>query len=180
MVELAIWIVCFLIVIWAIVKIGIPLLIIGTLAAISLRRVIAGIAGMLFILGALSNNEASPQSAIVLGLIGFMLFIYALGRESQQKSLETVKASSRSSASSIVMDFGRSDTDDLFKDAVGVVVDTGKASASILQRRLHVGYARAARLIEEMEEQGIIEPAVGAKPRRVLVSNLDEVFADRK
>jgi S-DNA-T family DNA segregation ATPase FtsK/SpoIIIE len=64
----------------------------------------------------------------------------------------------------------------MFMDAVRVVVDSGKASASLLQRRLRVGYARAARLIEEMEEQGIIGPADGARPRDVLVSSLDEVF----
>ncbi len=78
----------------------------------------------------------------------------------------------------VVMDFDSNSGggDDMFKDAVRVVVDSGKASASLLQRRLRVGYARAARLIEEMEEQGIIGPADGARPRDVLVSSLDEVF----
>lgn len=78
----------------------------------------------------------------------------------------------------VVMDFDTNSDghDDLFTDAVRVVVDSGKASASLLQRRLRVGYARAARLIEEMEEQGIIGPADGARPRDVLVSSLDEVF----
>lgn len=77
----------------------------------------------------------------------------------------------------VVMDFDAgSGTDDMFKDAVRVVVESGKASASLLQRRLRVGYARAARLVEEMEEQGIIGPADGARPRDVLVSSLDEVF----
>ncbi len=78
----------------------------------------------------------------------------------------------------VVMDFDNASggTDDMFKDAVRVVVESGKASASLLQRRLRVGYARAARLVEEMEEQGIIGPADGARPRDVLVSSLDEVF----
>ena len=76
----------------------------------------------------------------------------------------------------VVMDFDNSGNDDMFKDAVRVVVDSGKASASLLQRRLRVGYARAARLIEEMEEQGIIGPADGARPRDVLVNSLDDVF----
>ena len=66
--------------------------------------------------------------------------------------------------------------DDMYKDAVRVVIDSGKASASLLQRRLRVGYARAARLIEEMEEAGIIGAADGARPRDVLVSSLDDVF----
>jgi S-DNA-T family DNA segregation ATPase FtsK/SpoIIIE len=78
----------------------------------------------------------------------------------------------------VVMDFDSNSDghDDMFMDAVRVVVDSGKASASLLQRRLRVGYARAARLVEEMEEQGIIGPADGARPRDVLVSSLDEVF----
>jgi S-DNA-T family DNA segregation ATPase FtsK/SpoIIIE len=78
----------------------------------------------------------------------------------------------------VVMDFdaNHDGQDDMFKDAVRVVVDSGKASASLLQRRLRVGYARAARLVEEMEEQGIIGPADGARPRDVLVGSVDEVF----
>ncbi|MEO6109448.1 MAG: DNA translocase FtsK 4TM domain-containing protein [Candidatus Saccharimonadales bacterium] len=76
----------------------------------------------------------------------------------------------------VVMDFNDTGDDDMYRDAVRVVVDAGKASASLLQRRLRVGYARAARLIETMEEQGIIGPADGARPRDVLVSSLDDVF----
>jgi len=79
----------------------------------------------------------------------------------------------------VVMDFdtsGGGSEDTMYKDAVQVVIDSGKASASLLQRRLRVGYARAARLVEEMEEQGIIGPADGARPRDVLVSSIDDVF----
>jgi DNA segregation ATPase FtsK/SpoIIIE, S-DNA-T family len=75
----------------------------------------------------------------------------------------------------VVMDFDMSNDDDLYKDAVKVVIDSGKASASLLQRRLRVGYARAARLIETMEDQGIIGPADGARPREVLISSFDEL-----
>jgi DNA segregation ATPase FtsK/SpoIIIE, S-DNA-T family len=75
----------------------------------------------------------------------------------------------------VVMDFDAGDEDGMYKDAVRVVIESGKASASLLQRRLRVGYARAARLIETMEEQGIIGPADGARPREVLVSSLEDV-----
>jgi S-DNA-T family DNA segregation ATPase FtsK/SpoIIIE len=74
------------------------------------------------------------------------------------------------------MDFDGGGDDDMYKDAVRCVVDSGKASASLLQRRLRVGYARAARLIETMEEQGIIGPADGARPREVLIGSADEAF----
>jgi len=81
----------------------------------------------------------------------------------------------------VVMDFDNNGDgdDDMYRDAVRVVIDNGKASSSLLQRRLRVGYARAARLIENMEEQGIIGPADGARPREVLVSSLDDVFGAR-
>lgn len=60
--------------------------------------------------------------------------------------------------------------DDMYDQATQVVVQAGKASASLLQRRLKVGYARAARLLDLLEEDGIIGPGDGAKPRDVLVS----------
>jgi S-DNA-T family DNA segregation ATPase FtsK/SpoIIIE len=78
-----------------------------------------------------------------------------------------------------VADYGGSDADDdMFRDAVKVVIDGHKASTSLLQRRLRVGYARAARLMETMEEQGIIGQADGSRPREVLVGSMDEVFGD--
>ena len=64
------------------------------------------------------------------------------------------------------------DEDPLFNDVKKIVLETQKASASFLQRRLRIGYSRAARLIDMLEEQGIVGPADGAKPR--------EVFADNK
>lgn len=77
----------------------------------------------------------------------------------------------------LVMDIDTSPADDdLYQDAVRCVIESGKASASLLQRRLRVGYGRASRLIDTMEEQGIIGPADGARPRDVLVSSLEEVF----
>ncbi|MCA9327524.1 DNA translocase FtsK 4TM domain-containing protein [Candidatus Saccharibacteria bacterium] len=66
--------------------------------------------------------------------------------------------------------------EDMFQDAVRVVIENRKASTSLLQRRLRIGYGRAARLMEEMEEQGIIGAADGSRPRDVLVTSLDQVF----
>ncbi len=62
--------------------------------------------------------------------------------------------------------------DDLFFDAVRVVQTSGKASASLLQRQLKVGYARAARLLDIMEEKGIVGPPDGAKPRKVYIEQM--------
>lgn len=63
-----------------------------------------------------------------------------------------------------------------FRDAVHVVLEARKASTSLLQRRLRIGYGKAARLMEQMEEQGIISPADGSRPREVLVNSMDDVF----
>lgn len=75
----------------------------------------------------------------------------------------------------MVMDMDGGGDDDMYKDAVRVVVDSGKASTSLLQRRLRIGYARAARIIEEMEEQGVIGPADGSRPREVLISSVEDL-----
>jgi len=60
--------------------------------------------------------------------------------------------------------------DDLMNDAKDTILRAGKASASLLQRRLRVGYARAARILDLLEEQGFIGPGDGAKPREILAS----------
>lgn len=70
------------------------------------------------------------------------------------------------------------DGDELFEDAKNVVIKAGKASASLLQRRLRVGYARAARLIDLLEDAGIVGPAMGSKPREILVTEYEEEDLD--
>ena len=60
--------------------------------------------------------------------------------------------------------------DELLADAVDVVMETGQASVSMLQRRLRLGYARAARIVDEMEEHGIVGPFSGSKPRELLIT----------
>lgn len=68
--------------------------------------------------------------------------------------------------------FSESEEDELFEEAVEVVKAAQKASASLLQRRLKVGYARAARLLDIMENKGIIGPGEGAKPREVYIDKI--------
>ncbi len=63
---------------------------------------------------------------------------------------------------------GEGENDELFNDAVRLVIEFGKASTSLLQRRLRIGYGRAAHLIDLMEQDGIVGPADGPKPREVL------------
>ncbi len=68
--------------------------------------------------------------------------------------------------------------DEMFPDAVDVVLESGQASVSMLQRRLKLGYSRAARLVDQMEEMGIVGPFEGSKPRKLLVSK--EQWAEMK
>jgi len=68
--------------------------------------------------------------------------------------------------------------EELLKQAMEIVLSAGKASTSLLQRRLKIGYARAARLLDLMEEKGIVGPQEGSKPRKVLITkeDLDNYF----
>ena len=73
-------------------------------------------------------------------------------------------------------DFGNGDDDydEMYDQAVAVVTDTRQASISMVQRRLRVGYNRAARMIEKMERDGVVGPADGAKPREVLAPKIED------
>lgn len=62
------------------------------------------------------------------------------------------------------------DEDPMLSDAIKVVVENGQASTSLLQRKLKLGYARAARIVDEMEQRGVVGPYEGSKPRRVLIT----------
>jgi len=68
--------------------------------------------------------------------------------------------------------------DELFKDALEIIILEGKASASLLQRKLSIGYARAARIIDEMEAMNIIGKSDGSKPREVLVKDVEQVLGE--
>ena len=73
---------------------------------------------------------------------------------------------------------GASDRDELFDEAVQLVLGSQQASTSFLQRRMKVGYSRAARLMDELENAGIVGPAEGAKPRQILVEDFEEVAGE--
>ena len=65
---------------------------------------------------------------------------------------------------------GFDEGDDMLDAAIECVIEMGMASTSMLQRKLKLGYARAARIIDQMEERGIVGPFEGSKPRQVLIS----------
>jgi len=72
------------------------------------------------------------------------------------------------------------DVDDHFQEAVRLVCQYDRASSSLLQRRLSIGYARAARIIDQLEAAGVVGPAEGSKPRQVLVQNAEEFLSFSK
>ena len=84
--------------------------------------------------------------------------------------LEQANASNGGGGSVGGGDNGSSGGDEKFEEAKEMVINSGKASASLLQRRMSIGYSRAARLIDLLEENGIVGPANGAKPREILVT----------
>ena len=65
------------------------------------------------------------------------------------------------------------EVDSMMEDAIKFVIESGQASTSMLQRRLKVGYARAGRMIDDMEQMGIVGPHQGSKPREVLITYND-------
>ena len=95
-----------------------------------------------------------------------------------EQSAAQVKGKGGSSGSVSAAGEGDPEGDTLLAQAIAVVVEAGLASTSLLQRRLKVGYARAARLVDEMEEKGIVGPFEGSKPRKVLLTK--EQYYERK
>jgi len=87
-----------------------------------------------------------------------------------QKMCRAEEGSSEAPWEGLVQDSTTEDSDKLIEEAISIVSAAGKASASLLQRRLRIGYPRAARLIDELEEMGVVGPAVGSgKERDVLI-----------
>ena len=80
------------------------------------------------------------------------------------------KGKSSSSGAFPAGDTGGEEQDELFPAGVDVILELGQASVSLLQRRLKLGYARAARLMDQMEEKGIVGPSEGSKPRQILIT----------
>lgn len=90
--------------------------------------------------------------------------------EIDKKAAESGKASASNASSGAAAETDSSDGDEMLPAAVDVILETGQASVSMLQRRLKLGYARAARIMDEMEERGIVGPFEGSKPRQLRIT----------
>ena len=87
-----------------------------------------------------------------------------------EQSVQEKDSKGGKGAASAAADNDGSDEDELLPAAVDVVLETGQASVSMLQRRLKLGYSRAARLVDQMEDRGIVGPFEGSKPRQLLIT----------
>lgn len=130
-----------------------------------------GAGDMLFQSGEMSKpvriQSAFIREAEVKSVVKYLKDSYA-DELQDEINFSTENTSQAIFSSSIGNDGGDADDDELYEEARQTVMEAGKASTSFLQRKLRVGYARAARLMDMLEERGVIGPGSGAKPRDVI------------
>ncbi len=135
-----------------------------------------GAGDMLFASGEMSQPERLQSAFIsedeVKRVVGYLKKLYI------DEMPETIELSGSIEKGGALFSDGLEDSkdDDLYEDARMIVIETGKASTSYLQRKLGIGYARAAKLMDMLEERGIVGAANGAKPRDVLEKPVDHTM----
>ena len=97
-------------------------------------------------------------------------FVTSYDQEVMEEIEKAAKKESGKSAPEAEPNSDEMDGDEMLPAAVDVILETGQASVSMLQRRLKLGYSRAARIVDEMEEKGIVGPFQGSKPRAILIT----------
>ena len=115
-----------------------------------------------------SDNEIESGSGyLILGII-LMIIAIRLFVKKNKKHPEILEQKKKKLI--FYNELDENDTDPFLMDAIDAVVDLGQASASFIQRRFKIGYARAGRIIDQMEDRGIVSGYEGSKPRQVLIS----------
>ena len=126
-----------------------------------------------------SKKSVRVQSAFVTEEEVKRVAHYLLKHNGVAEGIIDIAQKHHSSGDGAVSDFdGDDEEDELYPEALRIVTEAKKASTSLLQRKLKVGYSRAARLIDMLEENGIVGPQTGSKPREILVGGDEEVGAD--
>ena len=165
-------------VITGVIKANIPSRIAFTVASQVDSRTILDVGGAEKLLGrgdmlfapAGTNKPARVQGAWVSDDEVNDIVSYIKVRHETTYDADVIEHLANAAMSDAEKDESKEAYDDLLPGAVEMVIEAGQASTSMIQRRLRVGYARAGRLIDEMEKRGIVGPADGAKPRNVLIS----------
>lgn len=122
-------------------------------------ELVLGISGSLFLINLFTDQDKDFYALVIPFLVlGFILLYKRHWRNSREQNPSEFFAS----------DIGDQDEDELYEDAKEAVIEAGKASTSYIQRKLRVGYSRAARLMDMLEENEVIGPANGAEPRQVI------------
>lgn len=144
-----------------------------------------GAGDMLYLSGEMSQPQRIQSAFISENEVKDIVKFLAQGYENEVPSeinLETNGANTKNSIFEATLeDEKMEEEDDLYEEAKQTVLEAGKASTSYLQRKLGVGYARAARLIDILEERGVVGPGSGAKPREVFgasAGNSDEEVSE--
>jgi S-DNA-T family DNA segregation ATPase FtsK/SpoIIIE len=130
-----------------------------------------GAGDMLYLSGEMSQPQRIQSAFISENEVKDVVKFLAQGYENDIPSEINLDANNNNVKNSIfeatLDDEKMEEEDDLYEEAKQTVLEAGKASTSYLQRKLGVGYARAARLIDILEERGVVGPGSGAKPREV-------------
>jgi S-DNA-T family DNA segregation ATPase FtsK/SpoIIIE len=119
--------------------------------------------------GCFSSNEDIAETVRFIKAQGEVKYDPNITKDVEIYSTQSQNGSS--GADSAASTGGGSD-EDIVEAAIKVAVDAGQLSTSMLQRKLKLGYARAARIMDELEERGVIGQSEGAKPRKVLMSKM--------
>lgn len=175
-------------IITGLIKANIPARIAFAVASMTDSRVILDSPGAEKLLGRgdmlyIPPDLAKPiriQGAFISDKETARLIEYLKSQGSGQYNEEIVRqpvASPTTTSKNIMLEDGE-ERDAMFDDAINLIQATGKASASLLQRRLKLGYARAARVLDQLERAGIIGPVNGAKPREILIEHKTPVEGD--
>jgi len=143
-----------------------------------------GAGDMLYLSGEMSQPQRIQSAFISENEVKDVVKFLAQGYEDEIPSEINLTGENAGSAGknsifeATLDDEGGEEDDDLYEEAKQTVMEAGKASTSYLQRKLGVGYARAARLIDILEERGVVGPGSGAKPREVYGSTATETVSE--
>jgi DNA segregation ATPase FtsK/SpoIIIE-like protein len=142
---------------------------------ISVIAFIAGYFLLRYLLGSLLDQVEPETGAMAMWVIPIIalivIFLFSKKKKITEKAKTSISPNKSIFISTLENNEDKEEDDEMYEEARACVIEAGKASTSYLQRKLKLGYARSARLMDKLEERGVIGPADGANPRDVISSN---------